>query len=87
LLIATRRKRMEKDDATQALRRLFALPVIVQPSPTFSQLRDTLALAAAQALTVYDAAYLELARREALPLATDDAVMARAARAAGVALC
>jgi predicted nucleic acid-binding protein len=37
-------------------------------------------------LTVYDAAYLELALREALPLATLDAVLADAARAEGVPL-
>jgi predicted nucleic acid-binding protein len=37
-------------------------------------------------LTVYDAAYLELAQRRRLPLATLDAALARAARAAGVEL-
>ena len=35
-------------------------------------------------LTVYDAAYLELAQRRRLPLATLDAALARAAKAAGV---
>ena len=35
-------------------------------------------------LSVYDAAYLELALREALPLATVDAALRNAARAAGV---
>jgi predicted nucleic acid-binding protein len=37
-------------------------------------------------LTVYDAAYLELALREALPLATLDEALAAAARAEGVPL-
>jgi predicted nucleic acid-binding protein len=35
-------------------------------------------------LTIYDAAYLELAQRKRLPLATLDIALARAARAAGV---
>mgnify|MGYP001424818482 CR=1 FL=1 len=35
-------------------------------------------------LSAYDAAYLELALREALPLATADAALRNAARAAGV---
>ena len=37
-------------------------------------------------LTGYDAAYLELARRLRLPLATKDADLLRAAPVAGVAL-
>jgi predicted nucleic acid-binding protein len=37
-------------------------------------------------LTAYDAAYLELARRKSLPLATLDKDLIRAARLAGVAL-
>lgn len=63
------------------------LPVTVQPAPTHVQLRDTFAIAAAQSLTVYDAAYLELARREGLRLATEDASLVRAARALGVTVC
>jgi predicted nucleic acid-binding protein len=45
-----------------------------------------LALAARHGLTAYDAAYLELAQRRALPLATRDAALIRAAAAEGVAL-
>jgi predicted nucleic acid-binding protein len=37
-------------------------------------------------LTVYDAAYLELAERTGLPLATLDGELRKAALAAGVAL-
>ncbi|MGO9269985.1 MAG: type II toxin-antitoxin system VapC family toxin [Terriglobia bacterium] len=37
-------------------------------------------------LTVYDAAYLELAQRTGLPLATLDGDLQKAARAEGVAL-
>ena len=45
-----------------------------------------LALARAHRLTIYDAAYLELALRADVPLATLDQQLARAARAAKVPL-
>ena len=45
-----------------------------------------MALARKRKLTVYDAAYLELAKREALPLATLDRDLETAAIAEGVAL-
>ena len=45
-----------------------------------------LTLARRHRLTVYDAAYLELAGRREAPLATLDKKLAAAARAAGVAL-
>jgi predicted nucleic acid-binding protein len=45
-----------------------------------------LPLAVHHAITSYDAAYLELALRKKAPLATLDAGLARAARAAGVEL-
>jgi len=43
-------------------------------------------MARAHRLSVYDAAYLELAQREGLPLATLDADLRRAATGEGVAL-
>jgi len=46
----------------------------------------TVALAEKHGLTTYDAAYLELALRKALPLATLDEALAAAARKAGVAI-
>ena len=45
-----------------------------------------LALARKHRLTVYDAAYLELAQRRGLPLATPNAPLAAAAQAEGVKL-
>jgi predicted nucleic acid-binding protein len=48
--------------------------------------RQTLLLARRQGLTIYDATYLELAIREALPLATLDKALIVAARAEGVEL-
>ena len=49
-------------------------------------LRDTLALARNERLTAYDAAYLELALRLGLPLATRDGALRRSADNLGVPL-
>lgn len=52
---------------------------------TFSKaLADTLQIARRYRLSAYDASYLELAMREALPLATLDEDLQKAARKAGV---
>lgn len=52
---------------------------------TFSQaLSDTLQIARRYRLSAYDAAYLELALREGLPLATLDEDLQKAAKKAGV---
>jgi predicted nucleic acid-binding protein len=45
---------------------------------------DTLAQSRTHTITVYNAAYLELARRLALPLASIDTTLLRAAGAVGV---
>jgi predicted nucleic acid-binding protein len=48
--------------------------------------KEALALGEKHGLTVYDAAYLELARRYQLPLATVDGDLRKAAQAEGVPL-
>ena len=64
----------------------------VTPLPSSFRLRrlkrhmHTLQLAERYALTIYDACYLELAQRKALPLATLDTALRKAATAAGVSL-
>lgn len=87
LLVAMRRKRLNQQKALQALHHLVRLPIEVQPPPSVTQLRDTFTVAASQSLTMYDAAYLELARREGVKLATDDEALKAAARNLGVPLC
>lgn len=54
--------------------------------PVARALGPVLALARAHRLSAYDAAYLELAIREGLPLATRDAALRSAAADVGVAL-
>lgn len=63
---------------TAFLRRLTGLPIQLDRSPDESAI---LALARKHRLSVYDAAYLELAGREKLSLATLDQAVARAAAA------
>jgi predicted nucleic acid-binding protein len=86
LLVAMRRARIDAGFRDAALRDLAALPIALDPETASRAWHDTLRLADAHRLTVYDAAYLELAHRRDLPLATLDAELHAAARALGVAL-
>jgi predicted nucleic acid-binding protein len=83
LIVNERRGRLSEADTSMFLRDLSRLRVTIDRSPEEAAV---LALAWRRRLTVYDASYLELARREALPHATLDEDLARAARAEGVAL-
>jgi len=83
LLVAERRGRISGADSGAFLFQLSQLPINVDRQPQESEL---LLLARRHRLTAYDAAYLELARRTALSLATLDAALARAARAEHVPL-
>lgn len=83
LLMAYRRKRITFDQIDGFLTRLKALPIdAAQQVP--SELLELPALAQKYSLTNYDAAYLALALRLRLPLATTDAALLRAAATAGV---
>ena len=86
LLVAVRRKRIPFEDVHQFLEDLEVLPIRVDTS-AMNQIRaGVFPLAEQYELTIYDAAYLELAIREGLPLATLDNDMRKASRAAGVSL-
>jgi predicted nucleic acid-binding protein len=63
-----------------------ALPISLDPETGVQAWTGTLALADRSNLTPYDAAYLELAHRRALPLATLDRDLRSAGQALGVAL-
>ena len=81
---ATRKSRLGAARRAEIARELAELPVTLDfEPPSIVQLDQ---LAAAHALSAYDATYLELARRRKLPLATLDLPLRRAARAAGVPL-
>lgn len=78
-----RRGRLGEADTAIMLRELARLPVSIDRSPEEA---SVLALARRHRLTVYDAAYLELAQREGLPLASLDSALQGAAAASGVSL-
>jgi predicted nucleic acid-binding protein len=83
LLISERRRRIDQAMTNAFLRDLALLPIRLEPPRREISL---MTLARERKLTVYDAAYLELAVREGLPLATLDRDLERAAIAEGVAL-
>lgn len=84
LLVALRRGRLAPDQAATALVLLEALPVEVDYETPVRALHDVWLTASRHTLSTYDAAYLELARRRGLPLATLDQRLARAATDSGV---
>ncbi len=85
LLMAHRRKRITFDQIDGFLTRLKALPIdAAQQAP--SEILELPAIAQKHSLTNYDAAYIALALRLRLPLATTDTDLRKAAVAAGVAM-
>jgi predicted nucleic acid-binding protein len=84
LHIATRRKRCDEDYADRSLERLARLPIAIDYKTSDHAWGATKALAREHGLTLYDAAYLELALRQQRPLASCDAALIRAARATGL---
>jgi predicted nucleic acid-binding protein len=86
LLGGERRGRCSQADTTRWLSYLSGLPILVDHATEAHAWSDTLNLARQQGLTSYDAAYLELAMRQGVPLATLDTKLKAAAGAVGVAL-
>ena len=80
LLQAERRGRVAGADLSARLELLTALPIATDDQTSSRALREVLALARAETLTTYDAAYLELAMRYGLSLATKDASLQKAAK-------
>lgn len=82
LRTACLRERLIAERAQQVLLQLARLPIDVDRHAVAPG--ELLALALRFGLSSYDASYLELALRRQLPLATHDAALRTAARAAGV---
>jgi predicted nucleic acid-binding protein len=85
-VVGERRGRSTQADTLTWTGFLSSLPVTVDGETVARAWADTLSLARAHNLTAYDAAYLELALRLGLPLATLDSQLKSAAQAAGVPL-
>ena len=86
LQTAVRRRRIDNAYRDNALQQLGLLPIAVDADTGAHAWTTTLGLADRCALTIYDATYLELAQRRALPLATLDRALRSAAQALGVPL-
>lgn len=87
LVVTERRERFLPGDSDEFLLMIATLPIDIDTVAAGTMwLREVLSLARANALTTYDAAYLELAKRKGLPLATRDASLRRAANRIGVKL-
>jgi predicted nucleic acid-binding protein len=86
LRTAIRRRRIDKAFRDRALAQIARLPITVDPDTDRYAWTTILHLADGFGLTPYDAAYLELAQRRTLPLATLDEPLRAAASKLGVAL-
>jgi predicted nucleic acid-binding protein len=86
LQVAVRRGRIDSAYRDASLADLQSLVIAIDPATNRQAWSATLRLCERFGLTPYDAAYLELAQRRQLPLATLDAALVRAARADNVPL-
>ncbi len=86
LVMAVRRSRIDLDRLARFASDLSSLPIRIEPPHAPAAWSAVLEVATKHRLTIYDAAYLELAQRTGLPLATLDADLRKAASAEGVAL-
>ena len=82
LTVGERRGRLTAADSQRFLEHLAGLPITVDPA--IPEAGELLTVARAHGLSAYDAAYLHLAIRTHLPVATRDRTLRAAARAARV---
>jgi predicted nucleic acid-binding protein len=86
LVVSERRGRLTEAQTARFVELLGELPIDVEELDLATALGPILATARAHGLSSYDAAYLELAARQGLPLASLADELIRAASAAGVRL-
>ena len=77
---------LSEADSQRYITLLGRLNLTTDQATASQALGDTLNLARRYQLSAYDAAYLEVALRTGLPLATLDAALAKAATTAGVSI-
>lgn len=86
LVVNERRGRIEASASNAFLNDLMDLRIRIDPLNLFDTRNGLADLARRFDLTVYDAAYLEIAGRDGLPLATLDKNLRAAAKSAGIPL-
>ena len=84
LLVSDRRGRLDAARRQRLAGFLHALPIAVDSETAIQAWTTTVGLAERFALSAYDAAYLELAQRRRLPLATLDRDLRAVATALGL---
>ena len=84
LVAAERRKRISQAGVAEFLSLLRELNIRVDKETSERAFHEILSLAYSEQLTTYDAAYLELAMRLGLPLASKDRHLHKAAKKLGV---
>jgi predicted nucleic acid-binding protein len=84
LLVGERRKRRTIAQVTSVLQRIADLPIFAESLGVDRVFGAILVIARQEQLTIYDTAYLELALRLLLPIATLDEKLKRAADHAGI---
>jgi len=84
LVMAVKRHRIDEEFARAALGNFAAIELAIDEETSEAAWSAIPQIAFRSNLTTYDAAYLELASRRGLPLATLDARLVAAARAAGL---
>jgi predicted nucleic acid-binding protein len=80
LLLSKKKGRITEVHSANFIDALLALPITVDPSTSTKAMRSIFLIANKSELTIYDAAYLELAIREKIPLLTFDKKLALAAK-------
>ncbi len=86
LVMGERRGRISQAESAAFVAMIEELPIVADQASGARALHETMSLAREHKLTVYDAAYLELAMRLGLPLATGDRKLRTAAERVGVDL-
>jgi predicted nucleic acid-binding protein len=83
-LVAERRRRIEAGDVSRLAKFVLALPIAVDPVARRRPVDSIHRLGRSHGLSAYDAAYLEVAVRYGIPIATLDSDLRAAAEAEGV---
>jgi predicted nucleic acid-binding protein len=86
LLVAERKKRLTEAASLQFVQMLRELPITIDPESSDRALGEVLFVGRQQGLSSYDAAYLELAMRQGISLATRDEKLRKAAQKCAVRL-
>ncbi len=86
LCMAEQSRRISEANVVEFKSILNALPIVTDTLALTKTIDNTFLLAKEHNLTIYDAAYLELAMRQGMPLATGDKKLKTACKRSGVLL-